>query len=43
MATYHERAPTPPQRGSERLGWLRVALQAIQTIAVILIHTWHDC
>lgn len=30
-----------PRRWSERLGWLRALLQAVQTIA-ILIRIWHD-
>jgi hypothetical protein len=42
MDTKHERAPNPTPRGPGRLDWLRVALQAIQTIAVIMIHTWHN-
>lgn len=43
MDIQHERAPTPSQRGPGRLGWLRVALQAVQTIDIIMVHMWHDC
>ncbi len=43
MSTEQRQGPSPPQQGPGRLGWVRVALQAAQAIAVIMIHMWHDC
>lgn len=43
MSTEQRQGPSPPQQGPGRLGWVRVALQAVQAIAVIMIHMWHDC
>ncbi|WP_256328858.1 hypothetical protein [Nocardioides sp. YR527] len=41
MDTQHDPPERPPTRRTGCLTWLRIALQVIQT-AAILFRTWHD-